>query len=228
MYISLFASPSFADYQGTWTCSAWNAHNTAGQQIAYEYACITYTGQRSSQLVRKSQVTAKCETRAGCDNGKAHDCYTSLPQVTCTGTIRGNPEDQTASGWGEDHYSDYYFIPSGDPIDPPPIPAPACKMQDVTIDYKELSPSEFDGAQKSASSALSCDADATITIDAVPPSFSLTNGASASVDINGSETYTTKVAGGASKDLTITSTLHGTSVEIGDFQGSTTLRITAE
>lgn len=106
-------------------------------------------------------------------------------------------------------------------------PALSCTATDAVINHGTINPTEFDGNQRGGSSQLTCTGTANVTLSVDRNPVVLSNGGTSTITTSPRLGYTFPVQANTVVTLGVNSELHG-QVGPGDFQGSTTLKLTVE
>ncbi|MCU6317016.1 hypothetical protein [Klebsiella aerogenes] len=113
----------------------------------------------------------------------------------------------------------------------PPPPNVTCQLSDVTIDYKNLSPDEYNGNKMQGSGSIRCTgADTSLVLSFSNPQiqFNTNNTVSNLLFSNGSESERIDAKDNVAEPFTVISTLSGTPSNMGPFSGSTVILFSVE
>lgn len=106
-------------------------------------------------------------------------------------------------------------------------PTPGCTATDVTIDFGDFSPAEFDGTSRTVSTSIKCTGDSTVSLSFSSNPVSLSNGANALLSSTATSDNPAAIPENVSTLIPVSATLHG-NPDIGSFSGSSPLIVNVQ
>ncbi|HEJ0318283.1 TPA: hypothetical protein SLP15_004735 [Klebsiella aerogenes] len=227
-----------------------NSYMKSGQgenwQIYYDGQCSQWTVPSDYKVKGKmtcGTITTWYNGKKVFDTGDTYPFDDSLPvleTMDVRGRARVTPDDKPPAGWYNETkvcitWYDWLGSYSGLEVPgapsacttPPPLPTDVvCTANSMTIDHGQVSPSTFNGSEKSGTGSVKCiNGDASVKLYFSSPTISFSNGGKSSLTFsNGSISEIVSSKENVSTSFTIKSKLSSSGpVKTGDFSGSTTI-----